>query len=209
MENIGKIYYINLDHRTDRKEQFLREMEKLGISSEQVERIPGIYNEEIGAVGCGKSHIKTLETFLASQHDTCLIFEDDFEFTLDINYAKFLLRSLFEDKVAFDLVMVSGNIFKTGPAPVPYLQQVFDGQTVSGILVTRQFAPVLLSCFKEAIHELEAWFNRYKERKHEYCIDIYWKKLQPTARWFIFKPKFGIQRESYSDNEYRVANYGM
>lgn len=209
MENIGKIYYINLDHRTDRNEQFLSEMNKLGISSDKVERISGIYNKEIGAVGCGKSHIKTLETFLASSYETCLIFEDDFQFTLDINYVKFLLRTLFEDKIAFDLVMVSGNIFKVGTSPVPYLQQVLDGQTVSGILVTRQFAPTLLACFKEAIQELEKWFVLYKERKHEYCIDIYWKKLQPTSRWFIFKPKFGIQRESYSDNEYRVANYGM
>lgn len=209
MEYIDRIYYINLDHRTDRKDQFLFEMAKLGVPAEKIERIPAIYNKEFGILGCGLSHKKALETFLASSYKNCMIFEDDFTFTLDINYAKFLIRSVFEENIAFDLIMLAGNIQKSVPTQSPFLEHVLDGQTASGFIVTREFAPHIVSCLEESTRLLEDWFIRYHEKKHEYCNDIYWKKLQPGSRWFIIKPKLGIQRESYSDNEYRVTNYNM
>lgn len=209
MEHIEKIYYINLDHRLDRRDQFLNEMARFGISPEKIERVSGIYNKEFGILGCGLSHKKAIETFLASNYKTCMIFEDDFTFTLDINYAKFLLRSFFEEKIPFDLVMLAGNIFKTEPCSHPYVERVLDGQTASGFILTREFAPYLLQCLTESTQLLEDWNKKHNEKKHEYCNDIYWKKLQPVSRWYIFKPKWGIQRESYSDNEYRVTNYGV
>lgn len=209
MENIDCVYYINLEHRTDRKAQFLAEMRKLEVSEEKIVRIDGIYNKECGALGCAMSHKKTLETFLASSHKNCLIFEDDFKLTIDINYAKFLMKCLFQDNVKFDIVMVSGNILKSEKTGHFYLDKVIDGQTVSGLLITREFAPTILDCFSEAISNLKDWFEKYKERKHEFCIDIYWKKYQPISNWYIFRPKWGVQRESYSDNEYKITNYGV
>ena len=99
MENIDCVYYINLDHRLDRKESIEKELDKLGVPAEKRVRIPGIYNKNFGILGCGLSHKKALETFVASNHKTCLLFEDDFQFTLDMNYVKYLLRSVFEQKM--------------------------------------------------------------------------------------------------------------
>lgn len=207
MDSVEQIYYINLDHRTDRKEQFLTEMEKLGVPASKIQRIPAIYNKEFGILGCGLSHKKALETFLASGLNNCMIFEDDFCVTLDTNYISYHLRSLFEDKVPFDLVMLAGNIFRHSPTKHHYLQKVFDGQTASGFLITRAFAPKLVQALAESTVLLEDWHKKTGEKKHEYCNDIYWKTLQPQSNWYIFKPKWGIQRESYSDNEYKVTNY--
>ncbi len=209
MENIDCVYYINLDHRLDRKESIEKELDKLGVPAEKRVRIPGIYNKNFGILGCGLSHKKALETFVASNHKTCLLFEDDFQFTLDMNYVKYLLRSVFEQKIPFDLVMLAGNFFRMEQTSWPFLRKVLDGQTASGFLITREFAPKLIQCLAESTKLLDDWHQKTGEKKHEYCNDIYWKKLQPVSNWYALYPKTGVQRESYSDNEYKVTNYGV
>lgn len=206
---LPKVYYINLDHRTDRKEQFLGEMEKLGVASSRIERISGIYKKEFGILGCGLSHKKALETFYNSGEEVCMIFEDDFQLTLNVDYANFLLRYPFEQKLEFDVIMLAGNIMKDTPTSHQFLRKVLDGQTASAFLITRSFAPKLIEALAESTVLLENWWLTHHEKKHEYCNDIYWKKLQPESNWFIYHPKLGIQRESYSDNELKVTNYGV
>ena len=209
MEYIDCVYYINLDHRTERKEQFENEMKKLGVPHEKLVRISGIYNKDFGILGCGLSHKKALETFVASQHTNCLIFEDDFQFTLDMNYVNYLLKSIFTEKVSYDLVMLAGNLFKTESTGWSFLKKVIDGQTASGFLITKAFAPRLITCLEESTTYLKEWHKHTGEKKHEFCNDIYWKKLQPRSNWFVVHPKTGLQRESYSDNEYKVTSYGV
>lgn len=209
MEYIDCVYYINLDHRTDRKEQIEKELDKLGVPQEKCVRISGIYNKEFGILGCGLSHKKALETFLASPHQNCLVFEDDFQFTLDMNYVKYILKSIFQEKVPFDLVMLAGNLFKTEKTEWPFLKRVLDGQTASGFLITKSFAAKLVTCLEESTTLLKEWHKHTGEKKHEYCNDIYWKRLQPQSHWYIVHPKTGLQRESYSDNEYKVTSYGV
>ena len=209
MDHIDCVYYINLDHRTDRKAQIESELDKLGVPESKRLRISGIYNKAFGILGCGLSHKKALETFVASDHQTCLIFEDDFQFTLDMNYVKYLLKSVFEEKVPFDVVMLAGNLFSTEKTQWPFLQKVFDGQTASGFLITKSFAPKLVQCLQESTTFLKEWHKHTGEKKHEFCNDIYWKKLQPQSNWFVLHPKTGLQRESYSDNEYKVTSYGV
>lgn len=49
----------------------------------------------------------------------------------------------------------------------------------------------------------------YKSKPpHELHIDIYWKKLQ-NDKWYVTNPVLGYQRESYSDIEKRITNYGV
>ena len=204
-----KIYYINLDHRTDRRDQFLGEMKKLDIDESRIVRIPGIYTEGFGILGCGLSHKKALETFYESMEPYCMIFEDDFQITLDLEFCKFLLQLPFQQKIEFDLIMLAGKIFKQEETSSFFLRRVHDGQTASAFLIKREFAPKLIQCLTESTKLLEGWWLSHKEKNHEFCNDIYWKKLQPSSQWFIFHPKLGIQRESYSDNEARVTNYGV
>jgi hypothetical protein len=209
MESIDCVYYINLEHRTDRRQQIEETLDALHVPAEKRVRIPGIYTEGFGILGCGLSHKLALETFLASSHSTCLILEDDFQATLDQNYCSYLLRSIFDQKVEFDVVMLAGKIFKEETTHWPFLRKVLDGQTASAFLITREFASKLVDCLGESTVLLKEWHDKTGERKHEYCNDIYWKKLQPEARWYITVPKLGLQRESYSDNEARVTNYGV
>lgn len=46
-----------------------------------------------------------------------------------------------------------------------------------------------------------------KTPPHELHADQCWKQLQ-RDKWYTTKPVLGYQRESYSDIERRVTNYG-
>ena len=198
-EQVG-VYYINLDHRLDRKQQILDEIKKLGGVSDIV-RIPGIYDKKRGHLGCSKSHIRALETFIDSKHNNCIVFEDDFKFTRD---PKQQLEDFFKQRVSYDVVMLSNNGGIQGPG-YPGIQRINNTQTASGYMVSKQFAPTLLQNFKDGCKLLEQDYNNHGT----HAIDQYWKRLQPISNWFVFDPKLGMQRESFSDIQGGIVDYGV
>ena len=138
-----------------------------------------------------------------------LIFEDDFTFALPAEEVRSTLRSFFAAECAWDVVMLAGNVLNHTEGPLPGLRKVLDAQTTSGYMVTRAFAPRLLQNLKEGVARLEQHYARTGTKKHEYCLDIYWKHLQPTANWYVFTPKLGYQMEGYSDIELKRTKYGV
>ena len=217
MSNMGDYidvaYYINLDHRTDRNEQLLGELAKIDFPTEKIERIPATYLKERGHLGASLSHIKTVETFLQSEHNTCIIFEDDFEFSQPPEEVKSTIQKLFEDKVDFDICMLSANVYDEEPLPgYDYIKKINSGATASGFILTRNFAPILLENLKEGAQKLEDSYNErtyitniskidpdYFNYNGDFALDHYWISIQSGNNWFIFNPKMGKQRDSYSD----------
>ena len=199
-EQVG-VYYINLDHRLDRKQQILDEIKKLGGVSDIV-RIPGIYDKKRGHLGCSKSHIRALETFIDSGLDNCIIFEDDFQF---LHEPKEQIENFFKQEVPYDVVMLSNNGGNITSSGYPGIQRINNTQTASGYIVSKQFAPTLLQNLKEGGQLLEQDYSN----AHTYANDQYWKRLQPISNWFVFDPKLGTQRESFSDIQGGVVNYGV
>ena len=197
---IDKIYYINLDHRTDRREHIENMLDEVGLMNIS-NRIPATFNEN-GVVGCVSSHINTLELFIESGLDSCLIIEDDLTIT---NKEKFVdnINSIFTNNVDFDVIQISGNHMMILDCEYNFLKRVHDSQTTSGYIISKEFAPILLSNFKESLSLILQYGKR-----HEYCLDIYWKHLQPISKWYCFRNSLGIQMESYSDIEKRVTSYG-
>jgi GR25 family glycosyltransferase involved in LPS biosynthesis len=205
MEYIDTIYYCNLEQRPDRKIEFLGEMEKLGIPAEKIHRIEAVYTPGFGILGCGKSHNLALRHFLNSGKKICAIFEDDFMFTETKETVNNILTQFFEKKIYFDCLMLAGNILQAVPTDIPYLKKVYDGQTTSSYIITRHFASILLKLWEEASQLLEEYISKNNKTYHFYCLDIAWKQLQPQNHWFVVEPKFGIQRESYSDIEKKIV----
>ena len=80
MEHIDTFYFINLDRRTDRLKQIIGEFEKMEIPNTKIMRIQA-FEHKIGIVGCVKSHISAINHFIESGKNSCMIMEDDFEFT--------------------------------------------------------------------------------------------------------------------------------
>ena len=199
------VYYINLDHRTDRRKHIEEQLARMNMPAT---RISAIYEPTRGCVGCAKSHVLALTKFLESRATYGIILEDDFTFH-DPEQAKNQFRQLFQSSIEWDLVMLAGNIAKYDNGPEPFLRRILDGQTTSGYIVKRSFAKTLLRNFKECVFLLEHSFQLFGRKKHEYCLDIYWKLLQPHSKWYMFEPAMGYQVESYSDIERAVVKYNL
>lgn len=197
---ISKVYFINLNHRLDRREhieKLLKDSDLFDIS----ERISALYNTSLPHAGCVLSHIVSLERFLGTGEQYCLILEDDFSAD-NVSTLKSDIQKLFIDNIDFDIVQLSGNHKKLNDCEYTYLKSVSDSQTTSGYIINRRFVTTLLDNFKES-YSLISEFGR----RHEYCLDIYWKKLQPISKWYCFSPELGYQMDSYSDIEKINASY--
>jgi len=202
-DNIDIIYYINLTERTDRKDHFLLEMDKMNIPSDKVHRFNAIKNTR-GEVGCSYSHIRVLEEFIDSDYNNCIIFEDDFEFIISKEEFENLIKQVFDNKIDYDVIMLGCNVREIENTKYNFLYKLLNGHTTSGYLISKKFAPILLQNYLEGAKLLE---ENTVDKYDLYAIDQYWKKLQPDNNWYVFNPKVGIQMESFSDIHKVVVNY--
>ena len=204
---IDHIYFINLDHRYDRAEDFYKMMEEMGIAEDHITRISGIFEPTNGALGCTKSHIKTIETFLESHYERCCIFEDDFDFLSNKSLEEFCNEFQRINPKEWDMILFSGVVCKDEPSNYSFLRRISDLQTSSSYILTREYAPVLLTNMKEGAEALDVYFKGTGRIIGDYCLDMYWKSLQKKDRWFVSEPILGCQRPSYSDIQKKDVDY--
>jgi hypothetical protein len=78
-----RVFVINLDHRTDRLEQFVAGLETFGVSklwiNQNLERFSAVKSDN-GADGCRDSHIAILKIAKERGYKNILVFEDDCQF---------------------------------------------------------------------------------------------------------------------------------
>lgn len=198
--HIDKIFYINLDKRTDRREQIEQELATHGL---EAERFAGIPTFGCGMIGCGYSHLSVLKLARERGYKNVLILEDDFQFVVSKEEMENSFQQFFDASIPYDVLMISYVIQKSADVPdYPFLKKVLDGQTTSGYLVNHHYYDVIIQLYEWAIPLLE------QTRMHwEYAIDMVWKRLQPEGQWFHFTQRLGKQRPSYSDNTMRYEEY--
>lgn len=206
MDKIDQVYYINLDYRTDRKIQFEDWLTESGYPETKITRIPAIHVPYRGHVGATLSHIKTLETFLNSQHKYCCIFEDDYE-PVDAKSFWSSIHQVFDSKIEFDILLLSYNLLESTETEWQFLHRVSKSFTASGYVIGRSFASILLDNMKEAVQKCIEFETIHKIKANDYCLDVYWMKLMPIYKWYCIYPRLGKQRASYSDIENLYANY--
>jgi glycosyl transferase family 25 len=204
LEQIDAICYINLEHRTDRKEHILNEIHKFCKDESKIYGIDAIKKEN-GALGCGLSHIKTLEFVLSHpEWKTVLILEDDFTFkSNNSNEITHYIRRLLESNSNLDMGLLSYNQLKSDNTNDGYIKKVLYAQTTSSYLVKREYIPTLLSNFKESMGDMEQ-----NGKRHDNCLDIHWTKLQAINNWYAIYPAIGYQYDNYSDIENKHCTYG-
>jgi GR25 family glycosyltransferase involved in LPS biosynthesis len=203
LNNFDIIYFINLEHRTDRLTHITEEFQKTNIDDSKINRINAVYCPDFGGLGCGKSHCIALEQFIESGKDTCIIFEDDFIFTQSQNTINELMNNFFNNVKDFDVLMLSSNTMVEQQCEHHFITKIIDAQTTSGYAVNKKFAPILLNNYRESVQQLE----RIGHSVYDYCIDIYSKKLQPNSNWYCIYPKIGQQIPGYSDIEKQNVDY--
>jgi len=206
MSNIDAILYINLEHRADRKEHILNEINKLGKDASYVHRIDAVKHSE-GALGCSLSHIKALQYALDHpEWNTVIVLEDDFTFHSD--QIDKIIKEIDElcHYAPFDICQLSYNPigkFVDTIQPHQRIKKIVRAQTSSGYLITKTYIPTLIQNLIESSNDMQT-----NGRYHNNCLDIYWCHLQLRDNWFCTFPAIGYQYNNYSDIEKCYTSYG-
>jgi len=193
--------YINLENRKDRLKHVQHELSKIGVPNNGV-RFNAVKCVN-GAVGCTISHIKCLEQAKEQGLPHVFICEDDICFKdpklLLQNTARF--HAVFAD--AWDVLIIGGNNLPPYKKFGDFCAQISNCQTTTGYIVKQHYYDTIIANFREGLVQLMA----NPSNRREFAIDIYWKRLQATDRWYIVMPLTVHQLEGYSDIEERDTNY--
>ena len=199
LATICNAFYINLDHRQDRKDLVEHELSKVGIKAERFSAI----KMENGAIGCSMSHLKILQNAFKNKLEHVLIVEDDITF-LNVEIFRDNFNAFLHHRGSnWDVILLAGNNMP------PYTRinetsiQVTKCQTTTGYLVNGHYIQKLMENVKMGLHNL----IRYPKHHAIYAIDKYWQELQRNDNWFLITPLTVVQREDYSDIEQKVINY--
>lgn len=201
IENVKNVVYINLEHRTDRKEHVEKQLANIGI--DKPTRFNAIKMKN-GAIGCSMSHLKCLQMAKDNSWPNILICEDDIQFLnpgLFLNQINsFLSSHKTED---WDVLLLAGNNM------LPYEKhgansiKVHHCLTTTGYIVQSHYYDVLIQNYKEGIQKL----MREPENRKLYAIDKYWIQLQERDNWFLIIPLSVVQMEDYSDIESKKTDF--
>lgn len=199
-------YYINLDHRSDRKQHFEQNI-KVHPLFKYVERFSAIKGSP-GYIGCGMSHIEILKKLTDEEGDCFLICEDDLQIINKNSFANFAANF---DKVRYDgkwdLITLT-PFFPIANHENDTIMQKYGfikldaAQTTTGYIVKKTFIKTLLDNFQYAT-------CRLGEGKSyaTFSIDQYWKRLFKSHKVYGFRYLFASQLSGYSDIEKRNVNY--
>jgi len=190
-------YYINLDHRLDRREEMEHELTALNLSAI---RFPA-FAHPYGPIGCMQSHLAVLREARERGLPRVLIFEDDFECLVPPN--EFWATLELAENYACDVLMLSYNVQQSEPMN-DVVFRILEAQTASGYMVYASIYNELIACYEHHLPLLE-------QTKHHWLHvnDQCWKPLQKTHRWLGTTTRLGKQRKSFSDNSKQVVDFGL
>jgi len=199
-DDIRNTFYINLEHRADRKEHVTTQLTTLGLST--FERFNAIKMED-GAIGCSMSHLKILQEAVKNNWDHVLIVEDDITF-LDPELFKANLNTFFSRrKNEWDVILLAGNNVPPYDPIDEVCIKVKRCQTTTGYLVNGHYIKKLCENVKMGL----TYLLQKPENRSLYAIDKFWFLLQGLDKWFLIVPATVVQREGYSDIEKRNTNF--
>jgi glycosyl transferase family 25 len=199
LEDIKNAFYINLEHRTDRKLHIEEQLKNMGISATRFNAI----KMENGAIGCSMSHLKLLQMAQLTKLDHILILEDDITF-LDPELFKSQFKKFMElHGNNWDVILLGGNNMPPYENIDETCIKVSRCQTTTGYLVNGHYINALLTNIKMGLTNL----LKNPQNHKQFAIDKFWFVLQKMSKWYLITPPTVVQRNDYSDIEKRITNY--
>lgn len=199
IQDIKHSFFINLDHRVDRKQHVEKQLHSIGIVNPT--RFSAIRVQN-GAIGCGMSHLHCLEYARNNAWDHVLIVEDDIQF-LDPKFFVNQMNLFLHNQKEWDVVLLGGNNVPPYRHVDPSCVQVSFCQTTTGYLIKNHYFETLINNIRLGISHL----IREPNNRFHYAIDKFWIRLQKQDKWFLIIPLTVTQREDYSDIEKKPTNY--
>lgn len=206
-------YLISLEHRSDRREDFIDNIKKQGFAEDQFNWLVAIEDKNFGGLGCAKSHLLALCEFVTKNDSPyCCIVEDDFRFRISKPEIENLIN-LIDTDYNWDVFMLAGTQIVGIPTSLeihPHkIEKLFEGNTSSGYILKRSYAKKLMVNMLECIEGMER-FRFLEPRKlvyHSFALDQVWKFMQRKDNWYCTNPMAGYQAEGFSDIEQTNVNY--
>jgi glycosyl transferase family 25 len=198
-DDIKHTFYINLEHRTDRRTHVENQLATLGLTSTRFNAI----KMENGAVGCSMSHLKILQNAVTNNLEHVLILEDDIQFLQPDVFKEQFNKFIQIHKNNWDVILFAGNNMPPYETVDDTCIKVNTCQTTTGYLVNGPYIKVLMQNVKMGITNLI-----HRPAQHSlYAIDKFWFALQNVGKWYLITPVTVIQQEGYSDIEKKRTNY--
>lgn len=199
MELFTNTLFINLEHRKDRLQHINQELEKMGICGERFNAV----KTKVGSIGCTMSHIKCLEIAKERNYPYVFICEDDIMF-LNPDILKDSLHKFYDNNtINWDVLLIGGNNVPPYEKTSDYCIKVSNCQTTTGYVVKQHYYDTLVDNFRDSVKNL----IREPANHREYALDIYWKRLQRIANWYMLTPFTVVQLDGHSDIENREVDY--
>ena len=180
--NTPKIFYINLDSRTDRR----IEMETM-LDGYDYERVSAIEDDD-GYIGCAKSHILCIALAKSRGYDKVIILEDDFMFMNGMNF-----KNIKIPRYNFDILLLCNRIKKHSKIDKTF-SRVQECSWTSGHILDKNIYNDLIKNLEDGIKDRELNGNNMSNH-----LDIYWNKLWEKYKCISHNYIFATQKEGYSD----------
>lgn len=201
LKDITNGFYINLESRGDRKTHVEEQLSSIGLLN-IVQRFNAIKMHN-GAIGCSLSHLKCLQHAFAQKWDHVFICEDDITFLNPALFETQFNKCMTKLNNNWDVIMFGGN-------NVPPYKIIDDScikisrcATTTGYLVNGHYISKIIDNVAQGVE----FFLRNQQAKSTFAIDVYWKSLQFTDKWFLITPPIVVQKDGYSDIEQRNTSY--
>lgn len=202
INSFDKYFYINLEHRTDRKKQITNELNKMNIPHDKIIRIDAVRNKYNGHIGCCKSHIKTINMAKKMKLNNVVVFEDDFIFTLPKNEVDKKINHFIKKYSDYDIIQLTTVFKKLDDIDDEHIKKVRSATTSSAYIINSKFYNRLLDDLNSAKIKMEkemVEFNKKnnnilkKKKTTNNALDQHWRNLQNNSKWYIFDPYLGKQ----------------
>ncbi len=202
MDTIDRVIYINLDHRTDRREAMEGVLDALGVPAEKRIRFPAI-RLEWPWIGCTRSHHEVVKMAAEAGWSRVWILEDDWMPTVTPEEFWAAMKPLCAAG-EWDVLLPAAYVQASEPSSLPGVRRGLNIQTASSYIVNGHYMATLCGNLGDAAAAAMAGGNHWE------CIsDQYWKRLQPHGNWLYFSPALGKQRPGHSDLSGKFQDYGV
>lgn len=203
-----KGFYINLNSRVDRRRHIENNILTLNFFND-LERFEAI--KEPFGIGCGESWINVLDKCLEIDDKQFIIIEDDIHID-DINTFNKFIKDLENLEVDWDLITLTPRLFDRCNKDDKLIIENYDKfsrvnncVTTTGIIIKKEFIPILQKNIKEGLTKLRETKDTYN-----YIIDVHWLILQNKYNFFAYNHNFCYQLEILSDiNSFNGKYSGM
>lgn len=201
-----KIYCINLDRRTDRWEECLKEFDKHGLD---VERFSAKDGKEIdlpyphaSELGGTISHLNVIKKAKELNLENVLILEDDVEFVSDLNIQLEKIFQLLPND--WDMIYFGGNHIGGFQLVNEFFFKIRRSYAIQCYAINSKCFDLLISHLDEKVNGL---LNHTISSEPGAAADFFIADLHPFLNCYVIRPHMSWQKESYSDIQEAIMFY--